>query len=507
MIPCRSVPASTLSFSKFMNLCSLKHENTVKKPHGYWNNLGNIERFISNIQEKYKCNTKSEWKEFSTKQLIDEGGRSLLKQYSLAQIICKCCPELKQEYSNIIKKENGWWDDKNNIKTFLLQVQEKYKFDDWNLLTREQILSMKGSRLLQKYSLFELKCLICPELENKFLENKKKPKGWWENDNNVQSFIDKLKENLSLKSVEDWNELTTKKIQNEGGRNLLKKYTLFQIKKLGCDEIEKYSHFGKNQPKYENYWEIQENIDSFLQLLQDKYKLNSIDDWNRLTRNQVQLCGGSGLLLKFNLFEIKCMGSPEIKEKYSKNIIKPHGYWNKQENIKNFLNQVKDKFDIVNNSDWTRVSVKQLISMGGGSLFVKYSLYDLLCIAFPKENWNKVEFSKKDKRSQQRWLFLQVKKIYPSEEIIEDYFHGELSRISGCAVQFDVFIPSKNIAFEYQGQQHYLDIPTAFGPIEMYQLRDSEKKAICKKFDIHQIIIPHWWDNSVNQLRNFIHNK
>ena len=65
------------------------------------------------------------------------------------------------------------------------------------------------------------------------------------------------------------------------------------------------------------------------------------------------------------------------------------------------------------------------------------------------------KFKQRDKRSEQRELFLYVLNLFPNDEVIEDYFHEELTRISGAPVQFDIFIPSKSIAIEYHGNSSF----------------------------------------------------
>ena len=139
-----------------------------------------------------------------------------------------------------------------------------------------------------------------------------------------------------------------------------------------------------------------------------------------------------------------------------------------------------------------------------------------LKINFENEDKDFVSFSKLisgthagsvQKRSSQRWLFLQVKKLYPHEEIVEDYFHPEISRISGANVQFDIFMIERNIAIEYHGKQHYEDIPSRFSPVETYKHRDVEKQKLCSEHGIQLIVIPYWWDNKLDSLKETLLSK
>ena len=222
-----------------------------------------------------------------------------------------------------------------------------------------------------------------------------------------------------------------------------------------------------------------------------------------MSQKQILDFGGGRLLKKYSLYDLKCIGFPDYSLFYPISR-KPRGYWNNTDNIKEFLDFVKVNFNLHRVNDWNRISLKQIQSIGGSRLFSKYSLFDMLSIAYPNEKWEKSLLSKADKRSSQRWLFLQTQKLFPGEEIIEDYFHNELTRLSGVSIQFDIYIPNKKLALEYHGIQHYEDTASAFAPLEMYKNRDFEKQKLCKNYGIEIIEIPYWWDNDIKSLEQLI---
>jgi len=65
--------------------------------------------------------------------------------------------------------------------------------------------------------------------------------------------------------------------------------------------------------------------------------------------------------------------------------------------------------------------------------------------------------------------------------------------------QLDIFIPRLNLAFEYQGEQHYYDC-TGFIAAEVQHRRDEEKAKLCSTMGINLIVIPYWWDNQPKSL-------
>lgn len=58
-------------------------------------------------------------------------------------------------------------------------------------------------------------------------------------------------------------------------------------------------------------------------------------------------------------------------------------------------------------------------------------------------------------------------------------------------MELDVYIEALNLAFEYQGQQHYYPIHWIGKSLKHQQSRDQEKKVACKKVSIHTHTYSH----------------
>ena len=646
-------------FSSDVKLCDRAHQ---RKPPGYWENDQNKFEFLNEIKKLFNIQQPEDWNAISHRQIKENGGRTLLKKYSMYELKCMACPEGK----SIFNKPNqtiGYWENKKNILQFLEEIKEKENLkspDDWNLITYKQIKSYGGWKLLRKYSLYELKCMACPEGKSIFNKpNEAKPSGYWENKNNILKFLNEIKEKYNLKTPDDWNSITQKQITNYGGWSLFDKYSLYEIKCMACPEgisifskpktfwdeqnifefldklkekynletpddwnsvsIKQIQHCGGNtllhkyslhelkcmacpegkaifdsqqEQKPSGYWNDTQNVLQFLKEIQQQLDIHTMDDWNSISHKHIRSSGGTTLLKKHSMYELKCMACPEGKSIFNPEC-KPPGYWDDKQNILEFLDELKEEYNLKTPEDWDSISTKQIKSHGGSSLLYKYSLYELKCMACPdgksifnkpkdtktSEYWEdernrirffemlkikynlktpmdwkrisknqitslggqwlfysnnnyldktQIEFEIPDKegnktiqsynlknlisesiykRSSQRWLFLQVQQIFPGEEIVEDYFHSEISRESGCSVQFDVFLIDRNIAIEYHGKQHYEDLPSGFATLEMYKNRDIEKENLCKKYGIKLLIIPYWWDNTIESLRETLQNK
>eukprot|EP01126_Amoeba_proteus_P021660 TRINITY_DN2203_c0_g4_i4.p1 TRINITY_DN2203_c0_g4~~TRINITY_DN2203_c0_g4_i4.p1 ORF type:complete len:240 (-),score=37.66 TRINITY_DN2203_c0_g4_i4:11-730(-) len=178
--------------------------------------------------------------------------------------------------------------------------------------------------------------------------------------------------------------------------------------------------------------------------------------------------------------------------------------------VQDFLEQIKCNLFVKAPSDWYRVSRKQLSLVEGGNKFLKSfnSLFSGIKFAYPEYPWNRQKFFFSGKRSSQRWLHLLVKQALPSDDVIEDYNCSGLFWDSDKPVELDIYVPNYNLAFEYQGEQHYFNLSHIFGihaSLPHYQRRDQIKQKLCLEANISLIYIPYWWDHKLSSLIATIH--
>ena len=175
-------------------------------------------------------------------------------------------------------------------------------------------------------------------------------------------------------------------------------------------------------------------------------------------------------------------------------------------NLKEVIKEILLMYQIQKKQDWYRVSVKQMkLSTKGGKLLYKYGgLYFALSNHYPDQKWNKPKFNDRLKKSNQRLLFISIQNYYSKYYLIEDYDHPNLKfESNNLNMELDIFIPNLNIGFEYQGEQHFDEIPSSFTNMEIYHSRDLEKENLCRSKNIRLFSIPYWCSPSSLNFHNF----
>jgi hypothetical protein len=70
-------------------------------------------------------------------------------------------------------------------------------------------------------------------------------------------------------------------------------------------------------------------------------------------------------------------------------------------------------------------------------------------------------------------------------------------------MELDIFLPKEQLAFEYQGEQHFRDVYGLGNHSERIQ-KDKEKEEQCRLKGIILIKIPYWWDKTLSSLATTI---
>lgn len=143
------------------------------------------------------------------------------------------------------------------------------------------------------------------------------------------------------------------------------------------------------------------------------------------------------------------------------------------------------KYHISRKQDWYRLSA-----------FLDVRLTSLLRYVYPKVRWSKRLLQNKNKKTTQ-WLLFTIFKIdiLPQYHMIEEYRHPVVR-----PMVFDIYIPGLDLAIEYQGQQHFNEIPQYFNYVDAYKASDQSKLMISSDHSISLFYVPYWWNLSASSL-------
>lgn len=315
--------------------------------------------------------------------------------------------------------------------------------------------------------------------------------------------MDYLASKFDIKSPEDWSKITVDIIKQQKGSHFLKLYSSFYDALQSIYPEHDWNVFESRKTVPRNYWKSAENCRAFLDDYAKRNNIKTAEDWSvKASKHEIIQLGGSGLIAGIGLIHKLKKVYPELDWKgITQPIRLSAGHWNDKNNVREFLTKFEKKYKIRKPQDWERISRRQLASEGAYNLLQKYNgIYNLLSSFYPDVKWCKKSLESRDKRATQRLLFVFLQEIFQGIELVEEFIHEGLTRELGRAVEFDVYLPKYEVGFEYHGKHHYTDIP-AFGMVEMYQTRDKEKLKLCFENGVTLIVIPFWWDCSIESLR------
>ena len=519
--------------------------NKIKNNNNNNNNNNNytiwtIERqkeFLLGLQEKLNYNSPLELIKLSSKQFRVYGGSSLITKYkgSIKRIIKTHFPQYEEQIHLKERKLSSYWEDKSKQRDFLLQIQQKNNWDTiegFYNVNLSMILKEGGKSLLKRFN-FDLISL----LKSNFPEIKWERKNFTKirkrmNQNNTQEeiSIDKLKDEqrknsekmimkevekyFNINQLEEWNKITYKQFLNSnipGARTLIKRYngSLFNVLQSVYPDHKWLPIHRKKVTQ--NYWNSLDHQREFIIDLSKKLDLKSANDWSKVPYKLIEKSGGRATLSRYNFniyFALKTL-FPNLSldpslfnfRKKNRNLI-PNA-----NDFLNFFRSLALKYQIKRKEDWYRISITQLRVDEGSWRFESFPAYlKSLKQNFPDQKWVTPRFITKNVKAAQRSLVLSMKEIFPTHLVIEDYHNPKLKYTSNLQIELDVFLPSFNFGMEYNGEQHYDDIPSGFNLSDYYKSHDEEKIKICGDKDIKILVIPYWWDKRTSSILSLVEN-
>ena len=444
--------------------------------------IENQRNFMDYLFFKLQFTSMNQFITLSKKKFIENGGYNLLVFYSnnMKKLLLNIYPNYQWNFE-LIRLKNL-----NNHSIIMEKFFKKLKLNYLDeFLTISKLMWKKNGAfsLLSFYSfnLIKLLTTIYPNFPFNFEIIKITRKKYFQSIKNQQKYMENLFIKLKLNSFDDWIKIKKTTFIFYKGKYLLEFYSYDKEKLL--------SNIFPNYPwKFLlNFTKISfHNLNfqrNFMDNLGNKLNLQSLNDWLKIKRISIIKNGGKYLLVNCYLNDIKKLLSTIYYDhnwnfndlKYKSN----GNYFNNFQFHSDKINNLKKKFNIEKKNDWFRISNE-------------INLIKSLKLIYPNEKWKKNHFQNRSKKTNQRLLFIQLQNIFKYYYLLEDYKHPHMNQNN--PLEFDIFIPSFNLAFEYQGEHHYNDIQISM--FDRYQVRDKEKKNLSLRNHFHLVLIPYWWNPS-----------
>jgi len=373
-------------------------KNTQRVKNNFWNSRTNTKNFFTELEKKIGIQNADGWYKVTSSVLIENGGRSILYHHgSLFNALKWIYPHIQWDPSKFERISFNFFSDPKNQKLFLEEAAKKLdlkNITDWKNVTTSQIMKIKGAKSLLHYyggSLKKALISVYPEIVWTF-----SLRGQWEQIENQKLFLDRLAEDLSLKSEEDWEKVSIKTLKEKGGSRLLQFYDGSLRKALKAIYPSVNWKWKERTPN--KYWNNIQNHRNFLEKYAQENGIQKMEDWYRVTVAELKNKGGDGILAHYgnSLQKMLIRVYPEQKWLIWMFQQVPKGFWDSEENCREFLEwtSLQLNIDSKNVDNWYKVSKMDIERLGGSGMIHRYgSLALVLEKLFPNFPW---DFSKFD---------------------------------------------------------------------------------------------------------------
>ena len=242
----------------------------------------------------------------------------------------------------------------------------------------------------------------------------------WNSKENQINFMDWLGIEMGFKDREDWYKFDRKTISSKGGSNLLSKYKNSPISLV----ISTYPSHRWLILNFENhripkgYWKSYDNRRFFMDYLGVQLGFKTMEDWYRISKNDVSSGGGRKLLEKFSkeseegssLYHLVMDTYPQ-HEWVSWKFRRSANWEIKEERIKR-IRYLTQELKIKSLEEWYNIPWKEILSKLSFEFFKSFPLEDVLKETYPNHNWDFIKLKSKNSKVSQGRLRKTIEDIF-----------------------------------------------------------------------------------------------
>jgi hypothetical protein len=485
-----------------------------KSPSGLWDDPTARQNYWSWLAEVLGHSSPDDWYRVSQQDFVENHGKTFLDRFRGSPIdaVLAMCPGYDWKEWLFSTTPNGFWELPANRRRYMewLATQLDFKApEDWYRLTAETLLKHRGSWVFAKGgTIAEAVRDFIPSFHWQEWLFGTTRKGFWRSHENQLEYIQWLGQRLGFHKPEDWYRVTQDHFLSNAGASLLKRYGLSAFKAVMA--LIPPPKGGWIEWQFtrvpQRYWWKKKNRMRYLKWLESKLGFKQPDHWYAASQELFERHNGGALLMSYY------SGSPAVaaKELYPSVDWKPWlfakvppNFWAKKQNRVAYMRWLGKKLSFKTPEDWYAITRKAFIDHHGAGLMQNYyggSPVATVVDCVPGD-WDEEKFSVGLRR--QRQLHSAVKKLFRGHEIKWNFRHSDIRfpRTSRAA-ELDIWLPALRVAFEYQGEQHFIPIPAwgGAGALKKVQARDRHKRQECERLKILLVEIDYNWDGTIESL-------
>ena len=411
-------------------------------------------------------------------------------------------------------------------KLKILEKRENIKkLEDWYKIPFVKIGKIVANVSRKKsITSFDFLAKIYPKkklLPWKFIKNA--PKGTWQTKKIRIDYIKWLRKELKIKKLHGFYSVNYETFNQNYGQGLThskdiktgERFTILYLFK------EAYPNYGWKFWLFDeapnNVWKDEKNQRVFFDwvLKKEKTKVNTNKIYNFTSSKFKKYKGANTILGNYNNF-FECLEKlyPEIKFDRFKFFHKGRGFWEDETNHRIALLYLGKKLGFKKKEDWYTLLHDDfenagLISLIGASKKYDGSVAKVVCLNLPELKLDPSKFDQSSKYEYRARRFTIC--LYGLKNVLWNTNPKFLRTNKNKGLELDVFVPSRKLAIEYNGSQHYFFNKhyhrSKKGFIKS-KLNDAKKIDLCKKNKINLIVIKYnEWDGFPESFINIIKRK
>lgn len=266
--------------------------------------------------------------------------------------------------------------------------------EGWRGVTYKDISEAQGRGLLAHYrNSVRLAVEDCfPEID---IGDKRVVRGHWDGKKNRRAFLESIAPSLGVKTVADWQDVTIKDVKDRGGAGVLSKYN-HSLRAAILDLYPGAQSLQWRAKQPTGHWLCPKNRRRFLDGLSRAHGVNSDEDWQTVSIDDVRDAGGGGFLRFYNNSLRAALADVYKEDGLRKSAVRQHyprNHWESKENRRKFLDDLAEKMGATDAMGWKNVTHKDVLAHGGAGLMDRFagSLYWLLRDAYGLGAWEAFE--------------------------------------------------------------------------------------------------------------------